>query len=592
MARGENPVIHPQRVAPARAKVRCLSAQLMSPPNTPRGRRGRSRLRRLAGLGLAGTLLGLGLTALPRESAAFCGFYVAGADAKLYNDATMVVMMRDGKRTVLAMQNDYQGPPEDFALVIPVPVVLQEGDVKTLPKEVFEHVDKLAAPRLVEYWEQDPCEARRRQRRARRLAREEEKVVQSAPSGAGDLGVTIEAEFVVGEYQVVILSAEDSTGLDTWLRQENYNIPAGAEPVLRPYVEGGSKFFVAKVDASKVKFETKPDGSKRAMLSPLRFHYDSEDFSLPVRLGLINAKGPQDLLVHILAPQQRYEVANYPNVTIPTNLVVKDEVREHFGQFYVSLFDHTLAQNPGAVVTEYAWSASSCDPCPSPGLSRDELIVLGADVLPRYAAGFDEQGQLIEDSEVAWQIQGEFTLTRLHARYDAQSLGEDLVFAQTKGIAGGQGMPQNGSLEPAVRETGSWNSFQGRYAILHFWDGPVRCMRPLWDQWGGPPSGQGQQPAVARELAFTPRDAELASFVSASAHETLKLAGEPPPDERPERTQRAEEAAKTGKKGCKCSTPGEASVGGLGLGGLGFGLGLFGLLRRRQFSKSESEAPR
>ena len=70
-------------------------------------------------------------------------------------------------------------------------------------------------------------------------------------------------------------------------------------------------------------------------------------------------------------------MANYENVTIPTNLDVKDETRERFGEFYASLFDHTLAQNPKAVITEYAWSARSCDPCPMPALSGQELRVLG-----------------------------------------------------------------------------------------------------------------------------------------------------------------------------------------------------------------------
>ena len=37
------------------------------------------------------------------------------------------------------------------------------------------------------------------------------------------------------------------------------------------------------------------------MLSPLRFHYDAETFTLPVRLGLVNSSGTQDLIVHILA---------------------------------------------------------------------------------------------------------------------------------------------------------------------------------------------------------------------------------------------------------------------------------------------------
>ncbi|MCA9579868.1 MAG: DUF2330 domain-containing protein, partial [Myxococcales bacterium] len=206
---------------------------------------------KLKALTLAATLaVGLGAwLGAPQPAQSFCGFYVAGADANLFNDATMVVMMRDGKRTVLAMQNDYQGPPEDFAMVVPVPVVLGEDDVKTLPPEVFDRVDKLAAPRLVEYWEQDPCNPW--------------VDMPAPPSGvryaAGakfedqesdkDYGVTIEAQFTVAEYEIVILSASDSTGLDSWLRDSGYKIPEGAEPLLKPYVEGGSKFFVAKVDA-------------------------------------------------------------------------------------------------------------------------------------------------------------------------------------------------------------------------------------------------------------------------------------------------------------------------------------------------------
>ncbi|HEU5060229.1 MAG TPA: hypothetical protein VFU21_27040, partial [Kofleriaceae bacterium] len=48
--------------------------------------------------------------AAPAAAHAFCGFYVSGADAKLFNNATQVVMMRAGTRTVLSMQNNYQGP--------------------------------------------------------------------------------------------------------------------------------------------------------------------------------------------------------------------------------------------------------------------------------------------------------------------------------------------------------------------------------------------------------------------------------------------------------------------------------------------------
>src|SRR6185369_1380796 len=164
-------------------------------------------------------------------------------------------------------------------------------------KEVFAKVDAMGAPRLVEFWEQDPCEVMRPSKMAGRAfaakASADEEMEEKA---AYDYGVKIEAKFTVGEYNIVILSAKESTGLDRYLRDQKYQIPAGAEKLLRPYVEGGSKFFVAKVDPKKVRFE-----NGQAMLSPLRFHYDSEEFSLPIRLGLLNSAGTQDLIVHILA---------------------------------------------------------------------------------------------------------------------------------------------------------------------------------------------------------------------------------------------------------------------------------------------------
>jgi hypothetical protein len=214
---------------------------------------------------------GLLTAALPAAAHAFCGFYVSGADTQLYNNATLVVMMRDGTRTVLSMQNSYQGPPQDFAMVVPVPVVLQEDNVKTLPDEVFQRVDQLAAPRLVEYWEQDPCNPYQHDM----LEGMAVSVTSDAPESADedddgdDLGVKIEAQFTVGEYEIVILSAQDSTGLDTWLRREKYRIPEGAEPLLRPYVASGMKFFVAKVDVKKVRF-VKGAGRAVAAALPLR----------------------------------------------------------------------------------------------------------------------------------------------------------------------------------------------------------------------------------------------------------------------------------------------------------------------------------
>jgi MYXO-CTERM domain-containing protein len=664
--------------------------------------RSRSSARSLA---LSGSLACAGGLLIPSETSAFCGFYVAGADAKLFNNATVVVLMRDGTRTVLSMQNDYQGPPEDFALVIPVPVVLHEADVKILRRELFDRVETLASPRLVEYWEQDPCTG---------IGIGSGGGTGSGygtGSGAGFGGrggggptVTVEAQFAVGEYDIVILSATESSGLDSWLRENDYNIPAGAEPLLRPYVQQDMKFFVAKVDPMKVGF----DGNGRAKLSPLRFHYDSKDFVLPVRLGLINVPEPsadgqggkQDLLIHILAPGTRYQVANYPNVTIPTNLDLTDTAKQSFGEFYVSLFDHTLAQNPGAVVTEYAWGAGSCDPCPGPAaaLTNQELLELGGDVLPNWSPGLStmsmgsvpqvrqEQaivegpldqdiirrivrahinevracynqglvknpqlsGRVVVDFTIAatgkvessavgsttltdatvskcvakaakrWTYPkpsgasvtvsypfmlspgggvvsaspGAFVLTRLHARYDATSLGEDLVFETAPPITGGREVRgSDGKLEQgATVIDGGLDNFQGRYAIRHLWAGEIACEQPVRGRWGAPPDGAPPQPTLARESSEVTRGASLGSFITAAAGEQIGVAAAavidvPPreaketPEPAPAPTEeKAEKAPANTTPGCACSSPAEPErpVASLGL------LALLGLRRRRQ----------
>jgi hypothetical protein len=474
--------------------------------------------RHVAAVALAAALI-LGHATSPPPGRAFCGFYVGGADQRLYANATLVVLMRDGNRTVLSMQNDYQGPPTAFAMVVPVPVVLQEENVRTLPREVFDRVDQMAAPRLVEYWEQDPCMPPRYADAPSGMRRRGGAVPAAPTASAGDLGVTIEAQFAVAEYDIVILSASDSSGLETWLHQERYNIPEGAAEVLRPYVESGTKFFVARVDPARVTFE-----NGRAVLSPLRFHYDTPEFSLPVRLGLLSSQGEQDLLVHILARGQRYEVANYANTFIPTNLRVRESVRDHFGAFYESVFRETVARNPRTVVTEYAWDAMSCDPCPGPTLTPADMMTLGADVTgpeptdpPTLGSPPRAPGPRFRRPAPTWG----FTLTRLHYRYTRETLGEDLVFRAAPPVVGGRGMPDpNGNMEQAVQPSSS-NNFQGRYAMLHPWTGPVACASPQRGQWGGPPDRddwlampppRGAGSTFARTAAPTPPPA-LASVV-------------------------------------------------------------------------------
>ncbi|MGE0396411.1 MAG: DUF2330 domain-containing protein [Kofleriaceae bacterium] len=498
----------------------------------------------------------LALAMAPQRAEAFCGFYVEGSGAKLAADATQVTLMRQGTRTVLAMQNDYKGPLNDFAMVVPVPVVLKEKDVKTLDKSVLKRIEMLGSPRLVEYWEQNPCPVPSRyDDRAYDMVSKSAPMTEMASTGMGGgrQTVKIEAQFAVGEYKILILSATEAAGLETWLKQNGYKIPDGAEPLLRPYVEAGSKFFVAKVDPKKVTM----DAQGVAQLSPLRFHYDSEEFSLPIRLGMANSTGKQDLIVNIIS-DTRYEVANYKNVVIPTNFDVKDSVRTRFAEFYAALFDKTLEANPRAVVTEYAWDAqpySMCDPCPPEIPTDADAMTLGGDVIGGRIA------------------QGTYTLTRLHARYGKADMNDDLRFRAAKPIQGGRENWSAKGLEYGATPAQA-NNFQARYAIRHWWTGPIACKNPRRGVWGGPPDGGYRQPIAASKLAYAPRgQLSLPTVVKRDLWEIgMKKSSSPAPSQ---------------KKGGFATPPGGKTMG-LGFGGGVLGglamLGLIALVARKRTS--------
>ena len=91
---------------------------------------------------------------------AFCGFYVAKADTKLFNKASQVVLVRDGDRTVITMANDFRGDLKEFAMVIPVPTSIEREQINVGDKAVLEHLDAFTAPRLVEYFDPTPAASR------------------------------------------------------------------------------------------------------------------------------------------------------------------------------------------------------------------------------------------------------------------------------------------------------------------------------------------------------------------------------------------------------------------------------------------------
>ncbi len=374
---------------------------------------------------------------------AFCGFYVAKADAKLFNKASQVVLVRNEDKTVLTMANDYKGDPKEFAIVVPVPTVLEKGQIRVGDRALIEHLDAYSAPRLVEYFDANPCMPQMLMAPAPPMM--ELRARQSVADRAKSLGVTIEAQYTVGEYDILILSANESAGLETWLRDSGYRIPTGASAVLGSYIKQGMKFFVAKVnlkEQAKLGFN---------YLRPLQMAYESPKFMLPIRLGMVNADGPQELFIYALTRKGRVETTNYRTVRLPTGMDLPVYVKEEFPRFYRALFDQQVKkEDMRAVFLEYAWDMGWCDPCAADPLSTEELRKLGVFWLPESGAGAPPvrgRGQWMPPGAV------DVFVTRLHVRYDAGHFPEDLIF----------------------QETADRTNFQGRYVLRHAWKGEESC---------------------------------------------------------------------------------------------------------------------
>jgi hypothetical protein len=383
----------------------------------------------------------------------FCGFYVAKADTKIFNKASQVVLVRDGNRTVMTMVNDFKGDLKEFAVVIPVPTFLQREQIHVGDRALIDRLDAYSAPRLVEYFDQDPC----------RTVMYEMAMKAPMASGVGgadaasrarSLGVTIEAQYTVGEYDILILSAQQSSGLETWLRENGYKIPSGASPVLSSYLKQNMRFFVAKVnlkEQGKLGF---------SYLRPLQVAYESPKFMLPIRLGMVNADGAQELFVYALTRKGRVETTNYRTVKLPSDVDVPVYLKEpdEFAKFYTAMFSHQVEKEDMRVLfLEYAWDMRWCDPCAADPLSNEELRQLGVfwvnaggppSPLPAGQGNIGRPRPMPPVPTVP-----DVFLTRMHLRYDNAHFPEDLVFQETADRA----------------------NFQGRYILRHAWTDEGSC---------------------------------------------------------------------------------------------------------------------
>lgn len=332
---------------------------------------------------------------------AFCGTYVGGVGAELYNSYSQLAVVRKDNDTTLTIVNNVEGNFDNFALVLPVPEVIPEENINVLEPSIFDRLDAYSQPRLVTY----TCEDFEVQEDTGWLFDSAEE--PSTNEGGGD-GVNVEALYIVGEFEIVILSATESDALFTWLNDNNYQVPGQSQTLLQEYIDGGSYFLAAKVAADA----GIADGDT---LSPLQFKYTDVDsnvnsFQIPIRIGTLNAKEAQDLIIYAVNDYNlgRVGISNYSEFSIEDECMWESENDQSFEGYYVQQFDMGYdAQNDGAWTVEYAWGGGGCDPCSGTPPDASDLVSLGMD----------------EDTV----HYSDYFFTRLHARYTPAQATEELM---------------------------------------------------------------------------------------------------------------------------------------------------------------------
>lgn len=346
------------------------------------------------------TIVPLLVFSLGSTAHAFCGTYVGSAGSDLFNTHSQLLYVLDGGHTTLTLANDLVGDVTELGLVIPVPSTLEEGDVGLADPAVFAVADAYSSPRLVEYTCDD--------------------IVYPMANGGGgaaactageDLppthadGVTVEAAFSRGEYDLAILSATGGDGLQSWLDRHGFETRGEQAALLDDLVQDGLHFLVAKVSLDRAP----RDGEA---LSPLRLRYPGAMQVIPIRLGATSSKGSQDMVLYAVgrADDGGFGVANYPEAIPENECLWRDD--GDFGGFYARSFgDAVEAAGGTAWVREYQWGGGKCDPCTGEPPARDDLQAMG------YSGP-------VED----------VIFTRIHLRMRVEDVDQDLLVTRSPSV--------------------------------------------------------------------------------------------------------------------------------------------------------------
>lgn len=299
--------------------------------------------------------------ALLAPSAAACGgFFCNNVPVDQAGEDIVFSVDADKQEVTVHVQIAYEGDAEDFAWIVPVP---EAPELVLSSDRMFRELSWRTAPQFqLEHRERDQCEGGIN---SGGYAEVDGAASSSTPSAED--GVEVVAEQRVGPYETVVLLADTSAELLTWLQNNDYILPDALDPVLAPYVAQGSHFVALRL--------AKTDSV--GQLPPLAMTYPGTALSIPIQLTSIAAADDMRLGVYILG-ESRAVPESYLHVQV--NELAVD---------WFSWWDPKWEQAITIAANEAGGHAFATDFSGSSGLMDKVLYRPGQYDIPRLAAAAD-----------------------------------------------------------------------------------------------------------------------------------------------------------------------------------------------------------
>ena len=286
---------------------------------------------------VAGAAVLAAATAASTDAKACGGFFCSRTPVD-QNAEHILFVVGPGDATTMVVQIGYAGGDSDFSWVLPLGSVPAADSLQVFPQLALSSLAANTGPLF------NPAQDCWTFLDATAGGECSSGLCGSPPSNQDDVTVHLRAE--VGPYDVAVVESADPSALVAWLRTNGYRITSAMEPYIGAYTSEGMKFLALKLlPAADV-----------SQIQPLMMTLPGTTPMVPIRLTAIAAEPEMGILVSIIG-DQRFEPANWPNVTIADNEIAYDPYNTWGGNGtnWLSLVAQKVDQAGGqGWVTEYA----------------------------------------------------------------------------------------------------------------------------------------------------------------------------------------------------------------------------------------------